>query len=268
MKICKKNNQYYGQYFEEALVAAINKEPFTNNTSFEFSEEELREFQQDALACAKYLKATTARYVGRAVNKENCDAYIDEESSEIKYVSAGTGTYFNTSISYLNKIGYTKYNEYLERFGIYQILVPFFGENIRGKISPVSIKESSLFQREHVAEYKELVKQEKICREQYVLDLYNYLHDNPDKLLKFVYDMITKEAANKKAPERLIIFNHETKNITKFSKKQLCHLLQQKNFRRTALGLVFNGFRVQVGWQNGTGLCNPTLRVFLTGGNT
>ena len=35
------------------------------------------------------------------------------------------------------------------------------------------------------------------------------------------------------------------------------------DFYNTDFGLIFKNFRMQFGWQNGTGLNNPTIRVFL-----
>lgn len=52
MKIEKKNNQYYGQFIEEAINSIINQTEIKNNTNFLFTNEEIEEMIQDARSIA------------------------------------------------------------------------------------------------------------------------------------------------------------------------------------------------------------------------
>ena len=58
MKIEKKNNQYYGQFIEEAINSIINQTKIKNNTNFLFTNEEIEEMVQDAKISLKKFKNT------------------------------------------------------------------------------------------------------------------------------------------------------------------------------------------------------------------
>ena len=56
MKIEKKNNQYYGQFIEEAINSIINQTKIKNNTNFLFTNEEIEEMVQDAKNIAQKIQ--------------------------------------------------------------------------------------------------------------------------------------------------------------------------------------------------------------------
>ena len=53
MKIDKENNQYYGQFIEEAINSIINQTEIKNTTNFFFTDEEIEEMTQDAKDIAR-----------------------------------------------------------------------------------------------------------------------------------------------------------------------------------------------------------------------
>ena len=261
MNIQKANNQDYGQYIEENLVNFINKIPFENNTGFSFSEEELVEMDKDIELLGQTITGTQAEYVGRATKKANCDLYVDGKAVEIKYVSEGTGTYYNTSLAYLsNELGFTSFLEYTHKW-ICPLLETFFGKTVYDNFSPVSMADSKAFQ--NTKEYKELQKLDKAMRAEYVTDLYQFLNQHPEKWIQFVSDMVSKGSSNKTPPDILAIFNHRKKTVRVFSKDDILNSGTTKLVKKNSLGFSFDSFTVQIGWQNGSGLNNPTLRVFL-----
>lgn len=263
MKIDKSNNQYYGRYFEEAIVSLINKNQPQNNTGYNFEIEEILEMNHDAQQVANFLQADTAFYVGRETSNQNADIIVNEEELEIKYVSGSTGTYFNTSINYLESLGFESYHNRLFSEGYLQKLKDTFGDLISlDNNSPVSNAQDVRLIRAS-KEWLALERMESQIRVQYVKDFFNFLQRSPEKTKQFVYGLITKTVANKTMPSRIIIFNHKTKKILEISNEALSKMLDNKIFRNAGKSFVFDDFRIAFGWQNGNGLRNPTLRVFL-----
>lgn len=264
MNFSKENNQYYGAFIESRVVAYINKEEYVRPeliANFNFPNEDIIEMNNDAKMIADYIGGDRATWVGRSTSNENCDIIVDGRKIEIKYVSMGTGTYLNSSLTYFSdRLGFTPFTDYTHRT-ICPYLEKFFGSKVYKNISPVSKEESSIFQSRK--EYEELVKIDKAMRKEYVDNLYNFLTTNPDKLKLFITDIISKNASNKETPEEVVIFNHKVKEFMSFTKEDIIKKINSKTIKKTPLGLVLDGFRVQISWQNGTGLNNPTLRVFL-----
>ena len=77
MKIDKENNQYYGQFIEEAINSIINQTEIKNTTNFFFTNEEIEEMTQDAKDIAREIQGYQSVYVGRNTGKENCDLIVD-----------------------------------------------------------------------------------------------------------------------------------------------------------------------------------------------
>lgn len=264
MNFKKEHNQYYAAFVESRVAAYINQEEYSLPDlikDFSFSPEEIAEMEADALVIAKEIGGEKAVWVGRSTSNEDCDIIVDGRRVEIKYVSMGKGTYLNTSLAYFSdKLGFTPFTDYTHKT-ICPYLEKFFGNGVYKNFSPVSREESSLFQDRD--EYKELQKIDKVMRKEYVENLYNFLISNPDKLKLFMADIVSKNVSNKEMPEEVVIFNHIKKEFMSFTKEDIIKKINSKTIKKTSLGLVLDGFRVQIGWQNGTGLNNPTLRVFL-----
>jgi hypothetical protein len=262
MSLCeKKENRNIGTYLEQAVVAIINHEPIVNNTDYEFSTEVVEKINSDAQKIAETLGGTSASYIGNQTKNTNGDIIVDGKIVELKYVSCGKGTYLNTTMDYFyTELGFPSYREYMKE-EILPWLSQFFGDKVYKNLSPVSKEESSIFQK--TENYEILKQMDKKARAKYVADLYNLFVANPEKLAKFISDCITKKAAGKEAPDVLVIYDYSTNKITIIDKKHIQELVKNKTFTKTPLGLVFDGFRAQISWQNGTALNNPTIRVFI-----
>lgn len=267
MDIKKENNQYYAEYIESKVTALINKENYILPDclkDFSFTQDEIEEMDSDAEKIASYIKGHKAIWVGRQCGNEKCDIIVDQiRQIELKYVGSGTGTYLNASLSYFSdKLGFTSFTEYTHKT-ICPILEKEYGKSVYETFSPVSMATSKDIRHNKTELYEQITKLDKEMRKQYVNDLFNYLKSNPDKLTLFITDCITKNINNKSTPSELIIFNHNTKKIICYSKDTILEKIKNKEIKNAGLSLVFDNFRVSIGWQNGNGLNNPTFRVFL-----
>ena len=257
----KKENGNVGKYMEQALVATINQESIINNTSYNFPMEIIEKMNEDAKRIAKDLGGTKASYIGNHTKNANGDIIIDGKIVELKYVSCGKATYLNATMDYFKtELGFCSYKEYMKE-EILPWLSQFFGDKVYKNLSPVSKEESSAFQK--TKDYSTLKAMDKKARARYVTDLYNYLVANPEKLAKFISDCITKEASGKEAPDILVVYDYSINKTTIIDREHIEELIKNKTFRKTSLGLVFDKFRVQIGWQNGAALNNPSIRVFI-----
>ena len=74
--------------------------------------------------------------------------------------------------------------------------------------------------------------------------------------------MINKKTStiNKNKPDRIIVYNY-TKN--EISDINLNNLNYDDTISLTDKGFSVGDIRIQIGWQNGNALNNPTIRVFL-----
>lgn len=263
MNIKKEDNQYFGQYIEEAVNAYINKTPIVNNTGHSFSFEEIDEMNQDAFLIASFLKGTTSQYTGRKTTTTNGDLVVDNQVIELKYVSQGAGTYLNTSIEYFHsRLGFSSFKDYTKK-ELLPFLAQYFGTSVYDNLSPVSQSMSKEIRHNQPNLYKEIQKIDKKMRKEYVEDLYSFLCLNPDKLQLFVSDMLSKNIGTKQLPDKIIVFNYLDKTIRLIDNVTILSFIQNKQFKKNPLGLVFDNFRVAIGWQNGNGLNNPTIRVFI-----
>lgn len=266
MNITKSNNQYYAAFIESRVVAFINKEDYILPElikEFPFTKSELEEMEQDALAIANIINGQKAQWIGRDCSSKNGDILVDRRTIELKYVAGGTGTYLNSSLAYFSdELNFTSFKEYTHNF-ICPYLEKYFGDKVYENFSPVSQEESKDFRTNYKLEYNELVKIDKDMRKIYTADLYQFLVSNPQKLNQFLSAAISKEVSNKSAPNELLIFNHANKSYKLFSQEEILKKIKNKTIKNAGLSLVFDEFRVAIGWQNGSGLNNPTFRVFL-----
>ena len=266
MNFSKSNNQYYGAYIESRIAAYINNVEYILPEliqDFPFSDSDIETMDADAKQIANYIGGAHAIWTGRECNNADCDLIVDGRKIEIKYVSCGAGTYLNSSLSYFTeRLGFTPFTEY-SHTTICPFLEQYFGDKVYKNFSPVSNAESKDFRHNHNDLYKQLQVIDKAMRKQYTSDLYNFLISNPQKLNIFISDILSKNVGNKKAPEELIVFNHETKTIRSFTEAEIKSKIKTKSIKNAGLSLKFDEFSVAIGWQNGLGLNNPTLRVFL-----
>lgn len=267
MNIKRENNQYYAEYIESKVVSLINKDEYILPEcliNFTFTKEEIIELNSDAVLIASCIGGNTAEWVGRHCGNEKCDIIVDgSREIELKYVGSGIGTYLNTSLSYFSdKLGFIPFTEYTHK-AICPLLEMEYGTGVYETFSPVSMAISKEIRHNKPELYAQIVNADKVMRRQYVNDLFCYLKDNPDKITQFITDCITKNINNKSTPSELVVFNHCTKQILCYNQDTIMKKIENKTIKNAGLSLVFDNFRVAIGWQNGNGLNNPTFRVFL-----
>ena len=263
LNIHKSNNQYYGQYVEEAVVAIINELPIPNNVkNYVFQPWEIAIMNEDAKEIAAYLNASTASYVGRQTSNQSCDLIADNKEIELKY-SKGNGTYYNTSVSYFDYYGLTPFKDFLIQYGVLDFLAQFFGDKVYKNLSPISQDESSAWRKAYPELYEQLIAIEAAAREAYAEYVFNYLIADPSHIEHFVHQMLTKETSGKHTPDSIIIYHYDTDKIVEFSKEEIMAMTSNSSISRSGYTFKFNGFHTTIAWQNGTGLNNPTIRVYL-----
>ena len=264
----RAENQYYGKYRECAVVACLNNSEVEYYEDFSFSEEEKKKFMKEAKIIANYLGPHTAIYLGNHTVNESGDIKLDNgEIVELKSVSAGTGTYFNTSIYYFLKFGFD-FKNYMERYGLYDALNETFGDFVsisRKNNSPVNQANSSYIRHNYEDLYKRtIVPIDTIVRSNFTKDIAEYFIHNPQNIYEFISDMLMKNSgtSKKSCPDRLIIFNYRKNSIKEIDLKHFQDNIST-NIKMTDNGLVIGNIRVVFSWQNGVGLNNPTIRIFL-----
>lgn len=270
MNIPKDKNQYYGAFFEQAIVSLINKVEIINSTGYDFPEGDLTKMINDAsiLVESSFKHSKQAIRIGSATVKANADILVDGIEYEVKYVSGGKGTHYNTSTDYTEKLGYSSYSKLLKISGYYDFCEYLFGEdfNISKKNnSPVSNTDSSIIRKSEKYEiaYQELKKIESINREFYVKCFLNFLNSQPEKLKEFLSDMINKTKSGKSLAHKLIVFNHSSSTYEIINSENI-ESLSNSSLKPSGKFSLKNDFiRITFSWQNGVGLNNPTIRVFI-----
>lgn len=264
----RDDNQYYGKLFESAIISELNNTPLDYKENFSFDDNTISQITMEAQQIAKYLGNHKAVYTGDKTATASGDILLDDGTSiEVKRVSSGTGTYFNTSIFYFLKFGFD-FKEYMLKFGLYEALEQSFGELVnvnRNNNSPVSAKNSSLIRHNYNEIYtSSIIPIDNKMRMAFTKDIAAYFKANPQDLYLFLTDMLTKntETSQKSAPDRLLVFNYNKNTITELDLRTFYNNIDS-NIRITEKGLVIGNIRLAFSWQNGNGLNNPTIRVFL-----
>lgn len=265
---CRAENQYYGKYRECCVVAHLNNSEVEYGENHVFSEEEKDRLFEEAKLIADFLGNHKASYLGNHTSIESGDILLDDkEVVEIKTVSSGSGTYFNTSIYYFDKFNFN-FKNYMETCGLYKALEENFGEIIKVNKktnSPVTQKDSSLIRHNYQDLYKQtIVPIDSVMRTKFTQDIAKYFTDNPERIYEFISDMLEKNSltSRKSSPDRIIILNYNTRKVREIDLKNFKENIST-NIRATEKGLVVGNIRIAFSWQNGIGLNNPTIRVFL-----
>ena len=264
----RAENQYYGKYRECCVVAHLNNTEVEYHENFVFTTEEQTRLSSEAKLIADFLGDHTATYLGNHTANESGDILLDNgEVVEIKTVSAGSGTYFNTSIYYFDKFGFN-FKDYMESCGLYDALEKNFGDIVkinRKTNSPVSQPNSSLIRHNYEELYKEtIVPVDTAMRMKFTQDIADFFTNNPDRVYEFITDMLEKNSSTSKktSPDRLIVLNYNKNKVREIDLKNFKDNIST-HIRATEKGLVVGNVRVAFSWQNGEGLNNPTIRAFL-----
>lgn len=263
LNISKENNQYYAQYVEEAVTAIINNSPITNNVKdFQFQEWEIDIMNEDAATIAAYINARRAEYMGRKTSLASCDIIADGKEIELKY-SKDNGTYYNASITYFDQFGLTPFKQYMIDYGVLSFLAEYFGDKVYNNISPVGAKEGSVWSKANPELYEQLKNIEAEARKAYTTQVFNYLMEDESRIKYFAQQMLTKESSGKHTPDSVIIYHYNTDELIEFTKEEILAMASNTMTRGGDFTFKFNGFHTTIAWQNGTGLNNPTIRVYL-----
>lgn len=265
MKITREHNQYYGRYIERGTADYVNNLPIRNYEEFAFPINHIETMNDDISIIANYLNSANVQYIGNHTTNENGDLVVDNNIVELKYTDYSLGTYFNTSTEFIRHIGFITFSEYLKSQGYYDDLSHLGIEVNFNNVSPVSMAVSKNIRHNNPELYKQIIDIEKDYRLRYVSVLYRYLMNNTEARLQFIKNLITKEASNKSMPDRLVVFNHNTKRIREFNKQDILNCLVNNNLTLSGGTIKLYGVHFTIAWQNGTGLNNPTIRVFLEG---
>ena len=265
MKIARNDNQYYGRYVERGVADYTNNLPIQNHEGFAFPVDHIETMNGDVCAIANYLNAESIQYIGNHTANEDGDLMVDGKVVELKYTDGSLGTYFNTSTEFVKHIGFMTFSEYLKAEGYYDELTGMGVGVNTNNVSPVSMLVSKDIRHNSPDLYKQIVAVEKTYRLNYVMSLYQFLTENNEARLQFVKNLITKEASNKNMPDRLIVFNHANKWIREFNKQDILTRLDNDGLSVSGGTIKMYGVHFTIAWQNGTGLNNPTIRVFLEG---
>lgn len=281
-KHTRDNNQYFAEYIEKAVCAIINKKEIINDTGYPFTEKDMQLMNRHAQNWveAEFSYAYHADYLGRKTITEDCDIIINyTDHVELKYIAEGNGTYLNTSIYYFTQFGFD-FHDYMENMGYLDFLTTVLGSKIvkRNNKSPVSQEVSSNIRKNNPELYKtDIVPADKKVRQTFVNDLINYF-TNPeyyDDLQLFGYQMLIKETATsqKRNPDFISVYGYSDDITRRIYPNQILKpnepiiITQEQTFNKNKEAIfsikLNNVIRVQIGWQNGTGLNNPTIRVFI-----
>lgn len=264
----RAENQYYGKYRECCIVAHLNNTDVDYHENYMFTEEEQKTLFNEAKLVADFLGNHTATYLGNHTAMESGDILLDTgDVIEIKTVSAGSGTYFNTSIYYFSKFGFN-FKEYMEKYGLYDAIEDNFGSIVqvsRKNNSPVNQSNSSFIRHNYCSEWKEkIVPIDEKMREKFTQDIANYFIQNVDKIYEFISDMLNKNSptSKKSSPDRMIVLNYKKNTVREIDLKNFKENIST-NIKVTSRGLIIGNVRLAFSWQNGVGLNNPTIRVYL-----
>lgn len=271
----KADNQYFGKYFERALVEHINQtnvivDPtlYVDTQGYNFSTKEIEDLNNDAILVADYIGHNIhATRVGDHTASEIGDILLDDGTRiETKRVSSGTGTYHNTSVYYFTAFNFN-FQDYMTKFHLQETIKEYFPNitvSYKNK-SPVNAASSSTIRHSNNPGYQEILQIDEAMRKTFVMELIKYFQTHPTEAQIFYKDMLEKKKINQKnntMPNRLIAYNYQNKQIHEVN------LLTLKDnpsaiIYPTDLGFCIGNLRIQIGWQNGNGLNNPTIRVFL-----
>lgn len=273
----KELNQHYGKFFELCVAARLNQ--ITELPHYKWEEyiplNDREKMFNEAINVANYLGIQPCEYTGDLTALASGDIVLNDtnEIIEIKRVSASKGTYYNPSISSLMDYGFDFHN-YMDEYFLYNALEDSFngGYTVSHKNwSPISQKDSSEIREDWYELWQNnIVPIDKNMRKILTRDVINYFKANPKKFNNFVINMITKHSntSRKRYPDRIIVFNYTRNTVESIDVMELLsHELEEDNIQMLDSDSDFSfnikNFRFTISWQNGIGLNNPTIRVYI-----
>lgn len=276
-------NDVRGEALEKAVVAVINGEDFDIDPALAKDKEAIL---ADAVILAKELRAkygddVRVSGIGNAVTKERGDLLINDSIHvELKYINGkGSGTYHNTSMYNLTQYGVKPLNEFYNEHGYYDEVSELLekeGIDFRpdpGRNSPFTQAQGKVI-RGNKELYKKIQAVEERCRLAYVSEeIAPKVFEDQEALGSFVRSIAHKdthlEDSVKDIPDEIIAVDRKNHTVSTIGSEEVKRLFApsengEYTFDMKNKGVTVNGtFRIAFGWQNGTGLNNPTIRAFL-----
>lgn len=266
----RSNNKFYCEQLEKNVVNLLQDKSYQNyfnltNYALTDAISETKRISDVIKNFCKRanIKIETAERIGQFTTTEDGDIKINKSLTiELKSTADDSlGTHYNAVVDCLKDIlsNIPTYEDFLMQQGFYEKLplitnVPFTkGRTIFDK------PHRRLLSSQQRSQIREL--ESPIC-ERYVslvFDEVKRLH----KELQLMNYFLGK--GNKKhLPDVLVASHRNAKTISIYKKEDLQSLHLSDKIRKTGKSIVFPGVcRIQFGWQNGTGLDNPTIRTFL-----
>lgn len=250
----KNNNQYAGKLFEQLLCDSNIENPYPDK----ISKEEFAIVKKDAIDAKNYLPSG-GRYswIGDKYNDRGDIIQDGTVYWEIKYTNGSNGTWYNTSVYILDKYG-IDYKSFLKPlYTLYEKNnIPYSKTNN----SPVTVAISKTIRHTNFELAEQLRKTASNINIQVCSKLYNILSNNTELKNIFFNDMLLKRTKRNIA-DFLFVYDykkHTAKNINIYD------IIVNNSIRINGQSLIFGDkIRITLSWQNGAGLNNPTIRVFL-----
>lgn len=284
MSHLKSENYIYGKAFEIAVAEQLGADEALK-LSMSISSSARVKLLSDAKRVATRIKHIYEhhrfKYVANAAHQMLGDIQCDDGSNiELKYVSSGSGTYHNTSISYLEGLGAVPYRSYLKQNGYYdyarRIVPTDIPLNDGSSYSLVSMENSRIIRKKYPEIYKTLRRYERKIRVMYTEYIANYINEN-NLSRRVLNDMLGKRCTtgvsqgSKGIPSHLIVYNYRKKTMRILPKRKMDILAEENGALpkdecvavARGTSILCGAIRLSLGWQNGNGLCNSTIRVFL-----
>ena len=267
----KADNPWYGNGFEQSIEGVFN-----HKGTLVLEKIPTESAKELAIQAQSYINQynvlvepmKTCIWTGKHTRNADGDLIVNGHVDEVKHVSSGKGTYVQTSWSVVERkfgLDYLNPQNYMTQNGCYDMLAQRYGEDkiSRTNCSPVNstMAKDILADKEFYIPYQ---NHEKESREVLNARVCSDLESNIDLRRKFLMGFVTKDVSDKHMPDYYIVYNYKLDKITFiYTKQQLLEMAQDLTFTPDHLGFIIGYFRFAVSWQNGTGLNNPTIRMYI-----
>ena len=206
-------------------------------------------------------------------NSSAGDIQVNDKTIELKFTERGFGTYYNSSINKTLDIidDFPKYEVFLDENDFYTKLSelgipedrynknnasPFSRDKLKKEIIPETQKSVWETLKDDYGKFIEEI--EEPIRKEFVKKLYNVLKEDPELVKKLSERLIGK--GNKGTPDFLLIQSKVDGSIIHMTKEEM-EKLETIEVTSTEKGIRLKGLGfISIGWQNGNGLSNPTIR--------
>ena len=273
----RAKNQDYAIAFENEVANILGAKNRISN-SIVLPQNERDVLKGHAICVAHHIQGlfgtdTDYIYCGRQTSNALGDFMTsDGKSIELKYVYGNTsGTYHNTSIDYFQSLCMFSYHNWLEHFGYMEWLQSVIPDDIDincNANSPLKYSDASKLRNEYPSIARLISNHELPIRRLYTSYVSTYIDAFSLEGI-VISDMINKKKTSdgqyKGISDVIVVCNSKTGDIRTIDKDDLIAKTSD-NYKMhvTDTSIVFDGLmRLAIGWQNGNGMNNPTIRAFL-----